>query len=192
MQSKPGDLADNRSKYTEGELRREIAQQGQGGAGRGMGRGGAGGAPAIQRLQDALDRKESLDRANEALRGRQLNEVQSGKLGVDLSVGNFNLRNQERLTQTAQKQANGRNCIEVGGVWIDEGFDPKKPTVTVKAMSDAYFRILERQPQVREVFQMGNHLAWVTPNGTNLVIDSSQGQEKLADDEIDRLFVAAK
>ena len=34
-----------------------------------------------------------------------------------------------RLDQTAIKNVYGRNCLEFGGVWIDEGFDAKMPTV---------------------------------------------------------------
>jgi Ca-activated chloride channel family protein len=71
---------------------------------------------------------------------------------------------------------------------MDEGFDPKRPLVAVKAMSDAYFRLLERQPQLIEVFQLGNHLVWVAPSGTALVIDTTDGREEMADAEIDRLF----
>ena len=99
-----------------------------------------------------------------------------------------NLRNQTRLENKALRNVAGRNCIEIGGVWIDEGFDAKKPTVTVKAMSDAYFRILEKQPQVKELFQLGNYLVWVTPSGTNLIIDANDGKETLTDTEIAQLF----
>jgi len=42
-----------------------------------------------------------------------------------------------------------RKLLEVGGVWIDEGYCEKTPTVAVKAQSDAYFRILERHPEVK-------------------------------------------
>jgi Ca-activated chloride channel family protein len=52
--------------------------------------------------------------------------------------------------------------------------------------------MLERQPKVKEVFQLGNHLVWVTPSGDNLVIDTEGGKEKLSDEEIDKLFVAKK
>jgi Ca-activated chloride channel family protein len=52
--------------------------------------------------------------------------------------------------------------------------------------------LLERQPKLREVFRLGNHLVWVTPNGTALVIDTSTGKDKLSDDEIAKLFVAKK
>jgi len=39
---------------------------------------------------------------------------------------------------------------------------------------------------------MGNHLVWVTPSNTALVLDQSHGQEEMSDADIDRLFVAAK
>ena len=118
--------------------------------------------------------------------------MQGGKLGVDLSIDANNLRNQVRLTQTALRQVAGRNCMEIGGVWIDEGFNAKTPVMTVKAMSEAYFRILERHPELKEVFQLGNFLVWLTPSGTALVIDTNDGKETLADGDIDRLFAARK
>jgi len=78
--------------------------------------------------------------------------------------------------------------MEIGGVWIDEGYRPETPTVTVRAMSEAYFQILEQHPEVREVFQLGNHLVWVTPSGTALAIDSREGKETLSTEEIASLF----
>ena len=59
-------------------------------------------------------------------------------------------------------------------------------------MSDAYFRLLETHPELRQVFRMGNHLVWVTPNRTALVIDANSGVETMTDAEIDALFVAKK
>ena len=111
---------------------------------------------------------------------------------MDFAVEANNLRNQYRLTQTAARQILGRNCLEFGGVWIDDGFDPKMTTVTVKAQSPAYFRILERNPKLKEVFRLGNHLLWVTPNQTALVIDTTEGKVDLTDEEIDKLFEVAK
>jgi Ca-activated chloride channel family protein len=118
--------------------------------------------------------------------------IQAGKLGVDLSLHMQNLRNQSKLDQTALRQVNGRNCMELGGVWIDEGFNGKMEVVTVKAQSNAYFKLLEKQPKMKEVFQLGNHLVWVTPNSTALVIDAGTGKEELSDAEIDKLFAAKK
>jgi Ca-activated chloride channel family protein len=178
-QEKPGQLGASRGKFEDGYLFQAADDKGKS-------------AGEKQALREALEVKKAYDDANRALGRLDKEGVQTGKLGVDLSVQSNNLRFQSRLSQTAQCQANSRNCLEIGGVWIDEGFDAKMPTVTVKAMSHAYFRILERHPKMKEVFQLGNHLVWIAPNGTALVIDTSDGKDNLGDEEIDKLFVAKK
>jgi Ca-activated chloride channel family protein len=180
VQEKPGDVAANRGKLEDDRYRKVPDAKGDEKDGE------------LRALQEAKDKKAAYDQARQALARRQQGEVQSGKLGVDLSVQMNNLRNQTRLEYTAQRNVYGRNCLEIGGVWIDEGFDPKAPTLTVKAQSDAYFKLLERNKKLKDVFQLGNHLVWVAPNGTALVIDTNDGKEKLSDEEIDKLFVARK
>jgi Ca-activated chloride channel family protein len=180
-QQKPGDLGQNRGKF-EDERYRKL--QGQG-AGKGARDDGAGQA-------EAKGKKDAYDKAREALASKRGEDVQAGKLGVDLSVQTSNLRSLSRVEPSAQCRANGRTCLEIGGVWIDDGFDAKLPVLTVKAQSAAYFRILERHARMRDVFKLGNHLAWVTPNRTVLVIDTADGKDKLSDKEIDRLFAARK
>src|SRR5262249_22826340 len=143
-------------------------------------------------LREAKEKLDTYERARMALARQQQAQVQVGKLGVDLSVQMNNLRNQSRLEYTALREAFGRNCLEVGGVWIDEGFTPKTEVLTIKAMSDAYFRILELQPRIREVYQLSNYVVWITPSGTALVIDAGEGKEKLGDDQIKALFTARK
>jgi len=143
----------------------------------------------VDALNEASEKKAAYAQAKIAFAQRRQEAVQTGKLGVDLSIDANNLRNQSRLTQTAQQNVAGRNCIEYGGLWIDEDFDAKMPAVIVKAMSPAYFRLLERQPQLKELFKLGNQLVWVTPNRSALVIDTKDGKEKLSDAEIDQLFV---
>ncbi len=112
------------------------------------------------------------------------------KLGVDLAVSTNNLKYQQQLAATAIRRVANRNCMELGGVWIDEAYSAKIPTLAVKAQSDAYFRILERQPQMKKVFGLGNHVLWITPNGTGLVIDAVDGKDQLKDREIDMLFAS--
>jgi Ca-activated chloride channel family protein len=175
----PGDLPARRGDFADKELKKGEGKE-------------AGGAKGRTALDDARDLKADFDQARERLAAHDLSGLQTGKLGVDLSVRMQALRNQTQLERTAVRQVQGRSVLEIGGVWIDTGFDAKMPTVTVKAQSDAYFRILERQPQVKDVFRMGNHLVWVTPSGTALVIDTSDGKDKLSDEEIDKLFVARK
>jgi Ca-activated chloride channel family protein len=153
-------------------------------------RGGVANGEDRKQLAEAIDKKVAFDDAKDALRRRSHLEVQAGKLGVDFAIEANNLKVQSRLTPTAQRKVVGRTCLEIGGIWIDEGYDASMPTLTVKAQSPAYFRILERQPGMRDLFRMGNYLLWVTPSRTALVIDTAQGKDELSDAEIDTLFRA--
>jgi Ca-activated chloride channel family protein len=172
----PGDLAKNRFRF-EGRMLDELTEA------------EAKKAPA---LASAKQQWEAYNLARDALLKRQQGQVQAGKLGVDLSVQMECLRNQSRMQYTALRRVGNRNCLEVGGVWIDEEFKPKTPTVVVKAQSNAYFRILEKKPEVKDVFRLGNHLVWLTPSGTALVIDTADGKDELSDKDIDKLFVVKK
>jgi Ca-activated chloride channel family protein len=139
-------------------------------------------------LEKAKELKVAYDQARAAFAKHQHQQTQVGQLGVDLSVQANALRNQTRLALTPLRRVAGRNVLEIGGAWIDEEFDPAMKTFVVKALSPAYFEMLEGRPQLRELFQLGNHLVWVTPNGVALVIDPDDGQEKLESGEIDKLF----
>lgn len=155
-------------------------------------RADAAGDGVLKAQREAQVRLFAFEQARAALGRRHLDAVQGGQLGVELSVAGNYLRSQSNLTQTAVRCIANRNCLEIGGVWIDEAFDPKMPVCTVKAQSPAYFRLLEKQPQLKDLFKLGNHLLWVTPSGTALVIDTRDGTDQLSDAEIDQLFVASK
>ena len=155
-------------------------------------RGGEKSEKKAKEAQKSLEQLSSLQKAQSAFQYRQLDQVQNGKLGVDFAVQNNALRTQERTTRTANRYVQNRNCVDVGGVWIDDGYNPKMETVNVKAMSPAYFNLLKRRPEIRDVFQLGNYVVWVTPSGRALIIDEGAGVETLPDADIDRLFVAAK
>src|SRR5439155_27076893 len=99
---------------------------------------------------------------------------------------------QSRLQLTALRRVQGRNVMEVGCVWVDDGFTPKTKAVVIKAQSKAYFRILQKRPEVKDVFRLGNHLVWVTPSGTALVVDTNDGKAELDDKDIDKLFITKK
>jgi Ca-activated chloride channel family protein len=147
---------------------------------------------AEKALRDAKDKFQTFEDGRKALLLMRLDDVQAGKLGVELSLQTDKLRRQSQLTPTAVRRIGDHLCLDVGGVWIDEAYKAKMPTVTVKAMSKAYFRILEKHPTMRDVFRLGNHLVWITPSGTALVIDTSDGRETMPDADIDRLFVVPK
>jgi Ca-activated chloride channel family protein len=118
--------------------------------------------------------------------------AQTGKEGVDLALQMKALTEQEQVTGATTRQAAGRTCVQVNGVWTDQALDGKAAVVKVKALSDAYFRMLEKHPELKELFQLGNRLVWMTPSGTVLVVEPQDGKDKMGDDEIEKLFVARK
>ncbi len=142
-------------------------------------------------LEKAKSDLKLLQEADRNYKGNlQANQI--GRQGVDLALASKNLRNQSQLTQSANRQVYGRNCVEVGGVWIDDQFNEKMKLVTIKAQGEAYFRILEKQAKMKDVYRLGNFIVWVTPSNDALVIDPNEGAEQLSDKEIDRLFASAK
>jgi Ca-activated chloride channel homolog len=151
-----------------------------------------GGEATASAAKQAREQKESLSEARRMFAAGQLQRVQEGQLGVNFAVQNNALRTQTQLATAAARTVQQRNVLNVGGIWMDDGYDPKMETVAIKAMSAAYFRILERHPEVRDVYRLGNYVVWVTPSRQALIIDENAGREELPDADIDRLFGAAK
>jgi Ca-activated chloride channel family protein len=188
LQQQPGGLGQARDQAQMklfGSLEREIADAAA---------KGALPPPVARQLQEQIERARGTQQAN-AQAGLGLSASPNGyralqvqQLGVNLSEYFNQLKHQSQLPAVAQRQVLGRQLLEVGGVWIDQGITPQTKTQVVKAFSPAYFRILERRPETKELFQLGSHLVWITPSGTALVIDTQDGVEQLTDAEIDALF----
>jgi Ca-activated chloride channel family protein len=145
-------------------------------------------APAVNVTATTSTEATDSPAQTQFLNALQNGQAHTGKLGVDLAIALDNLRNNSQLDAVKSCRAAGRTCRQVGGGWVDEGFSSKMKTVTVKALSAAYFRLLEKHPTLQEVFRLGTRVVWVTPSGTALVIDPDSGKEKLSDKTIDRLF----
>jgi Ca-activated chloride channel family protein len=143
-------------------------------------------------LEEAKNKKELLDRARERLNKGDKDSVQTGKDGVDLALASARMREQSRLDMTALRDVQGRRLMEIGGVWLDEGFNAKTSALTVKAQSDAYFKLLEKHPELKDVLRLGNYLVWIAPSGTALIIDAKNGKSELSDKEIEQLFKVKK
>ncbi len=175
-------FADQRGRFTTSEFDRQLA--------RAEPSGDSPANEARERLEKAKELKSALDQAQANYRDGKLHANQVRKLGVDLAVSTGALKNQTQLQATATRRVNNRSLLEYGGVWIDEGFNAKTPTLAVKAQSDAYFKLLALHPEMKAVFALGNHVIWITPGGTALIIDTTAGKEQLADAEIDKLLAA--
>jgi len=146
----------------------------------------------LKTVKETRENVANYEQARTWYQNGQYKDAQSGKVGVDVAVCANNLRTQDRLTQTANRNVYGRNCLELGGLWIDDGFTADMKAVVVKAQSDAYFKILEKYPAMKDVYRLGNHLVFVTPSKTALVIDLNDGKSTLTDEEITVLFTAKK
>jgi Ca-activated chloride channel family protein len=142
----------------------------------------------MEDIKKYAEQKQTWDEANTKLKGGKA-DYQTGRLGVELAEASKNLRDQNRVSLTANRQVAGRNCLEVGGVWIDDAYKAETKSLTVKAQSDAYFRILELHPTMKDVYRLGNYVVWIAPSGTALVIDANDGKDKLDDAEITALFL---
>ena len=167
-----GDSKDSEADKKDDKMKQEVAER------------------MLKSVQETRDNFANYEKARGWYANGQYKEAQTGKVGVDVAMCANNLRTQDRLTQTANKYVQGRNCLELGGLWIDEGFTADMKTVVVKAQSDAYFKILEKKPEMKDLFRLGNHLVFVTPSQTALVIDTNDGKDKLTDDEVATLFTA--
>ena len=143
--------------------------------------------------QAKADLKNNED-ANRNYKGGEagLRGNQSGRLGVDLAEASSKLRQQDRLTLSSNRQAYGRNCVEVAGNWVDDAFTGTTKTLNIKSQSDAYFAILSAQPEMKDVFLLGNNWVWITPSGVALAMSETSGDEKLSDKQISELFAVKK
>ena len=181
-QKSRGDLAKNRGLYQDWSLKNLPATEAA---------VPESARPELTRRYAAAQRlKSSLDQAHANFAGGQLFANQVDALGIDLATCTNGLKCQNRLEPTAVRRVASRNCMELGGVWVDEGYTSKIKTVSVKSQSDAYFEILATHPEMKEVFKLGNYLVWITPSGTGLIIDENEGREMLNESEIAAMFAS--
>ncbi len=116
----------------------------------------------------------------------------SGKEAVDLAQGLADLKTGSRAdTSTTPRTIVGRTFRKVGDAWVDQGFKPKSPTLHLRVLGKAYFRLLASHPELRLIFALGNRITWVSPSGTALVIDN-QGRDDVDQASLDGLFTNAR
>ena len=141
-------------------------------------------------LLQTKEQLKTLEEARAAMARGDVNAYQAGWVGVNLSVQSNGLKNQSQVARSAIRNVAKRNCLEIGGVWIDEGYNAKMKNVVVKAQSNAYFKLLEKHPELKQVYQLGNHFVWVAPSGKALVVDTDDGVDEIADKDIEALFAS--
>ncbi len=173
---------------------------GMGGMGGGMGGGfpspedvtDRGNAPAFDRATGGASRSGTAAAKSGAAGAPVAGVASSGKEAVDLAQRLAELKTGARAeTSTTQRTVAGRPFRKVGGAWVDQAFKPSMPTLRLRVLGKAYFRLLARHPELGPIFAMGNRVTWVSPGGTALVIDN-QGQDEATDAALDKLFAPAR
>ena len=184
---------------------------GMGGMGGGMGGmsagfGGGGTAPAGRQsnqgnrlASSAGAQRSSLDNANSgANRIRQFHHRHADRSSIERQGGRRSSQGLADLKTAAQADTSatprtivGRTFRKVGDAWVDQGFTPKMPTLRLRVLGKAYFRLLASHPELRSVFALGNRITWVSPSGTAVIIDS-QGRDDADQASLDRLFENAR
>ncbi len=99
-----------------------------------------------------------------------------------------NLQQQTQVTKSLVRKVGEHTFRKEGNRWVDEAFKKDMKTITVKALSDAYFDLLSNHPELREVFQLGEQVTVVTREGTALVIVNDSGKEQLTQADLSELF----
>jgi len=120
--------------------------------------------------------------------------AESGQAAVQLAQQIAKLKglaNADNSGYQSSRQAAGRAFYQVSGFWIDEKFDVPIQMTFVKWGSDAYFALVTAHLELKSVFALGTRVILVTADGKALVISDTSGAEKLTEQEVKDLFVAA-
>jgi Ca-activated chloride channel family protein len=149
-------------------------------------------APSAQRVIT-----EGYKQAGTAGETRDAEEVLrdvSGKDAVRVAKAIGELKRGE----TAEVRSDGKTAVSLvkridertfyfyAGFWVDGDFTDKLEKLHVKYLSDGYFSLLEKLPDLKKVFAIGERLI-VVVNKTALVVDD-EGKEKLDDAEMKALL----
>jgi Ca-activated chloride channel family protein len=117
-----------------------------------------------------------------------------GKAGVDVAGKLRQLKEAEQAGDRSLaefRKAAGTRFFLYNGMWVDEKFDAAAEMTAVKFGSEAYFKLIEKAPQLVEALKLGTRIVIVTSPG-NCVAVCGAGSEKMTDAQIDALFVGKK
>jgi hypothetical protein len=82
-----------------------------------------------------------------------------GKAAVDLAPRLADLKTEERAepSETVRTVA-GDRFRKLGTAWVDQRFKPAQPTLRLRALGAACFRLLARHPEVKSVLALGERV----------------------------------
>jgi Ca-activated chloride channel family protein len=107
---------------------------------------------------------------------------QTGAEAVEAAKDIAELKRAERPTGLAVKKVGERTFEYWSGFWVDRAYKTDMPTVEVKYLSDAYFKVLAAAPELKDVFALGDRVV-VVLKGKALVIQA-EGKQDMSDKDV--------
>jgi Ca-activated chloride channel family protein len=89
----------------------------------------------------------------------------------------------------AIRNVNKRNFYQIRGVWVDSEFTEKMETINVQFGSDAYFKLFELKPELKDILTLGDRLI-LTVNGKAIFI-SEDVKDPVTMEELEKVLKRA-
>jgi Ca-activated chloride channel family protein len=153
-----------------------------------------GGGMAAESSPQSVITERFLNKQSEARDADKMLKDVSGKDAVRVAKAIGDLKRGETAEARTDgaaglslvKRVDERTFYFYAGFWVDGDFTDKLDKIHVKYLSDAYFELVDKLPELKKVFALGDRLIAVV-NGAALIIDD-EGKEKLDDAEMKPLL----
>ena len=138
---------------------------------------GAGAARALDGYRVSRNEPPPEFEGRQRVRATDMMEDETGASAVELSKAIGRLKKSKsdadgsRGIGTGVKRVGNRTFHELGGIWVDASLTEGLPEIRVKYLSEAYFQLVEKLPELTEVLAIGERVVIVV-NGHALIIDT--------------------
>ncbi|MBI3855926.1 MAG: hypothetical protein HY293_09585, partial [Planctomycetes bacterium] len=89
------------------------------------------------------------------------------------------------------RKAAGTRFFLYNDMWVDEKFQADADMTLVKFGSEAFFKLIEKAPQLLEAFKLGTRVVVTTAEG-NVVAVCGTGNETMSEAQLKQVFTAKK
>jgi Ca-activated chloride channel family protein len=127
------------------------------------------------------------DRMKTEVGAGAVNQAQASKkmsYAVQAPLGYLDAEGKEQRVERVSQIGN-RTFFDKNGLWVDSEYEGKVEPVKVKAFSEAYFKLLDRVPEVGMYMALGDEIIFLL-NGKPIQI-SDQGKVDFTDSELNLL-----
>jgi len=118
--------------------------------------------------------------------GGRFTRAETGAEAVEAAKSIADLKQAERPAGLAVKKVGERTFEYWSGFWVDRQYKTDMPTVEVKYLGDAYFKILAAAPELKDVFALGDRVVVVLKD--KALVIQAEGKEEMSDQEVAELL----